>query len=260
MDKLVSIIVPTYNVENYLDQCMQCLLNQTYPHIEIILCDDCSTDATREVLEKYKALPNIKVLYNQKNMRQAATRNRCIAEAAGDYIMVQDADDLCALDRVEKLMAALEDGVDFVGSSCYCFDETCTFDVLRGRREYPVAKDLWWGIPFVHASILFRKAALEAVEGYRISKVTARGEDYDLIMRMYAAGLRGKNIPDQLYGYRVDRATIARRTFRARLDECVIRYQGYRANQILLPLGWLFVLKPIPAHFLQVMKNLKGKK
>lgn len=77
-----------------------------------------------------------------------------------------------------------------------------------------------------------------------------------MIMRLYANGFRGKNIPEMLYGYRADQANYAHRTFRSRIDEMIIRYEGYKANHILLSWGWLFILWPIPAYFYQIIKNI----
>ena len=81
-----------------------------------------------------------------------------------------------------------------------------------------------------------------------MSPETASNEDYDLFMRLYAAGFRGCNVPEVLYGYRVDEAALRRRTFRARIDECRVRAYGFRRLGILFPRGWLYVLRPIAAH------------
>lgn len=116
---LVSVIVPTYNVENYIDECMNSLLNQTYKNIEIVICDDHSTDKTVQALSKYKDSEHITVLTNDQNLRQASTRNKCINACKGDYIAIQDADDISSTDRIEKLIDAFEDGIDFVGSGCF---------------------------------------------------------------------------------------------------------------------------------------------
>lgn len=255
-NSLVSIIIPVYNAAAYLDDCVNSILSQTYQNIEIILCDDCSTDNSKEVLKKYETNPHCKVLYNKKNLRQASTRNRCIQIASGDYIMMQDADDIATSDRVKKLLAGFDDSekVDFVSSSCFLFDENGKYGSIHNKVIYPQKKNLLKGIPFVHASCMFKSETLKAVGGYRISKMTRRGEDYDLIMRLYAAGFRGKNIDDELYGYRVDKDCYSRRTFSARIDEIKIRFYGYKANNILFPLGILYMFKPLAAYFYQIIK------
>ncbi len=255
MDRKVSVIIAAYNVEEYIDQCMESIFNQTYSNIEVVICDDCSTDGTYERLKKYADNPDVKVFRNKENTRQALSRNMCIENCTGDYILIQDADDISESDRIEKLMDAFEDGIDFVGSACYCFNEKeGSFENWVKKHEYPKSKDLLWDISFVHASILFKKECLQHVGGYRLTKHTKRGEDYDLILRLYAAGYRGKNIPDLLYGYRVNRNTVNRRSFKSRIDECFIRFEGFKSNHILFPFGWLFVFKPIVAFLYQIYK------
>ena len=257
---LVSIIMGAYNCSQTIGGSIQSIIDQTYSNWELIICDDCSTDNTYELLKEWESRDSrIRLFRNENNLHQAAARNRCIKASVGEYIMIQDADDVCTSNRVETLMAAFDSEVDFVGSGCWLFDDSSVYSEKSPRVFFPKPKDLLWGIPFVHASIMFRKACLDAVGGYRICHYTKRGEDYDLILRLYAAGFRGKNIADILYGYRVDRNTLSRRTFGARLDEMRIRWHGFRLNGILFPLGWLYALKPIPAHLYHIIKLSRYK-
>ena len=251
----VSVIIPTYNVENYIDECIQSILNQTFKDFEIIICDDCSTDGTLTRIEKYCDYSNIRVFKNEKNLGQALTRNKCIENSKGNFILIQDADDISVPNRIEILLNEFEPNIDFVGSACFCFNENDgIFENLVNKHIYPKPKNLLYGISFVHASIIFRRNCIESVGGYRSTKHTMRGEDYDLIMRLYADGFQGKNIPNLLYGYRVGIETIGRRTLKARVDECFVRFHGFKSNRILFPLGIFFVFKPIAAHFYQLIK------
>lgn len=255
---LVSVIIPVYNAEKYIDECIESILNQTYSNIEVIVTDDCSTDASWIRLKKYESDKRFTLLKNDTNLHQAATRNRCIAASKGDYILVQDADDISEPQRLFTLLNAFDSNVDFVGSACYCFNsKNGRFENWIKKTEYPIPRDLLSGMPFVHASILFKKDCLVKVGGYRQSKHTKRGEDYDLIMRLYANGYRGKNIRELLYGYRVDGETVGRRNFQARIDECFIRLEGFKENHLLFPVGWIYVFKPILAHFYQMVKYRK---
>ena len=85
----VSIIVPIYNSELYLDKCIQSLINQTLEDIEIILIDDCSTDNSKNKIEEYYNLYKNKIvpIYLSKNQKQGAARNKGIEVATGEYIL-----------------------------------------------------------------------------------------------------------------------------------------------------------------------------
>ena len=87
-----SIIVPIYNTEKYLDKCIKSVLNQTMSDYELILIDDCSTDASLKIAYKYKS-NHVKVLKNTSNLGLSETRNIGIKNASGDYIIFLDSDD-----------------------------------------------------------------------------------------------------------------------------------------------------------------------
>lgn len=111
----ISIIVPVYNVEPYLRQCMDSLINQTYQNIEIICVDDGSTDASGEILERYMAKSaNVQVIH-QKNSGLSAARNIGFSFSTGDYIMYVDSDDWIDLETCEVAVnTATEHKADIV--------------------------------------------------------------------------------------------------------------------------------------------------
>ena len=99
----VSIIVPTYNVENYIEDCLDSLVNQTLQDIEIIVINDGSTDNTLENILKYSTKDKrIKVLY-QKNAGPSAARNKGLEAATGEYVAFVDADDWISPNYMENL-------------------------------------------------------------------------------------------------------------------------------------------------------------
>lgn len=101
--KLVSIIVPLYNVEKYIYQCITSLLNQTYSNIEIILIDDGSTDNSSVVIKNICTNNDIIKYYYQKNKGVSAARNLGISVSEGEYITFIDADDFVQPDYIEYL-------------------------------------------------------------------------------------------------------------------------------------------------------------
>ena len=105
----VSIIIPVYNAEKYLERCMDSLLNQTYKNIEIIAINDGSKDHSLDILKKYqKENKNVKV-YTQENIGISKTRNRGIKYATGDYIMFVDNDDFLDNDYIKTYINELKE-------------------------------------------------------------------------------------------------------------------------------------------------------
>lgn len=100
----VSIIVPIYNVQNYLGECLDSILNQTHKNIEIILINDGSTDDSSEIMKKYASKDNRIICINKENEGVSLTRNIGINYATGDYVCFSDADDILEKDYVDYLL------------------------------------------------------------------------------------------------------------------------------------------------------------
>lgn len=111
----VSIIVPVYNAEKYLEKCLESLLNQTYKNIEIICVNDGSIDKSLELLNLYNKNDNRIVIYTQNNQGQSVARNMGLEKATGDYIMFVDSDDWVDRTIVEIMLEeALKNNADIV--------------------------------------------------------------------------------------------------------------------------------------------------
>ncbi len=103
---LVSIVLPIYNVEKYLDRCMQSIINQTYSNIEIIMVDDGSTDSSGKLCEKWKEKDSRISVIHKNNEGLGLARNTGIENANGEYICFFDSDDYIDLDTIECLYNA----------------------------------------------------------------------------------------------------------------------------------------------------------
>lgn len=100
----VGIIIPTYNVEQYIFRGIESCINQTYLNIEIIIVDDGSTDSTYEIAKSYARQDDRIVTYKQKNFGVSSARNKALEICTSDYVIFLDSDDWLELDTVEKLI------------------------------------------------------------------------------------------------------------------------------------------------------------
>ncbi|MGZ3901228.1 MAG: glycosyltransferase family 2 protein [Bacteroidia bacterium] len=104
---LVSICIPVYNGDKYIDETILCCINQSYKNLEIIISDNCSTDKTVEYINKYND-PRIKIFSNETNIGLVANYRKALTYATGKYMAFLGADDGMTLDAVEKEVAIME--------------------------------------------------------------------------------------------------------------------------------------------------------
>lgn len=138
MEELISVIIPVYNVEKYLDRCMQSVLKQTYRNLEIILVDDGSTDASGKICDEYREKDDrIKVIHKE-NGGASSARNVGLKIATGNFIGFVDSDDLIVGDMYEYLSDLLhQTNADLV--SCCCTTKIKELDYKNKNevlREY----------------------------------------------------------------------------------------------------------------------------
>ena len=125
---LVSIIVPAYNVEKYVSNCIESLLSQTYSHIEVILVNDGSQDSTPDILDQYSSRdPRVQV-FHKENQGVSSARNTGIRESKGDFLVFVDGDDYLASDYISYMLSLVEK----TGSE-FCFSKNCY--TSRGERQ-----------------------------------------------------------------------------------------------------------------------------
>ena len=102
-NKLVTVALAVYNVEPYLKEALDSIVNQTYRNLDILCIDDCSTDKTFEILKDYQRIDSrIRIVRQPKNQGLAVSRNAAIELAQGEFIIMLDGDDIFSLQMVEK--------------------------------------------------------------------------------------------------------------------------------------------------------------
>lgn len=110
----ISVIIPVYNAEKYLENCINSIFNQNYKNYEIILVNDGSTDNSLSICEKLKKESNKVKIINQKNSGVATTRNKGLLEATGDYIIFMDNDDIISEDFFNKFLEENDNDYDII--------------------------------------------------------------------------------------------------------------------------------------------------
>ena len=108
MEKLVSIIVPVYNVDKYLERCVNSIIQQSYRNLEIILVDDGSTDNSGTICDTYKEKDDRIIVIHKENGGLSDARNAGIKIFTGEYVTFIDSDDYVSLDMISYMMLVLE--------------------------------------------------------------------------------------------------------------------------------------------------------
>ncbi len=125
MKPKVSVVIPVYNTEKYLEQCLESVLNQTLQDIEVICVDDGSSDRSLDILREFEEKDERVKVVCQRNQYAGAARNNGMNLARGEWITFIDSDDYLELDGLEKLYTIAEkDALEFVKASAYCWNES----------------------------------------------------------------------------------------------------------------------------------------
>lgn len=159
----ISIGIPFYNAESYLEDAICSVLAQTYSYWELILVDDGSTDRSLEIAKQYAAADErIRVISDGKNKRLATRLNQIIKESKYDYIARMDADDLMSNDRLKLQLQVLEKNkkIDLVTTGCLTIDKYSELTGVRVGNNYQMnAAMILEGVTnLLHASLLARKS------------------------------------------------------------------------------------------------------
>ncbi|MCC8140681.1 MAG: glycosyltransferase [Lachnospiraceae bacterium] len=142
--KLVSIVVPVYNAETFLNRCVDSLIAQTWENIEIILVDDGSTDASGGIIDAYARMDGRVKALHKRNGGVSSARNMGIDHAEGEYIIFADSDDCLHRELIEIYMLALEkDEIIICGNEGDTFQTDCSYlSKWEEQRKYYTQRDL----------------------------------------------------------------------------------------------------------------------
>lgn len=252
---MVSVIVPIYNVEEYLEECLESIRNQTYTNIEVILVNDGSTDGSIEICERFCQQDNRFKLLTQENQGLSAARNRGVKESIGEYIMFVDSDDLVKENIVEVLFFYMNSDVDIVECQITrCKDELIenkpTSIMFKGESTEAILKSIEFKeVKFCAFTKLYRRELVEKVpflEGYIYEDVYTGMNYLKYIRKMVAVDLKG-------YYYRVRPNSIMTKSFNEKnLDIFPIGkklIESFDDNEYLLPYIGYFIFYLSLSHY-----------
>ncbi|WP_448702967.1 glycosyltransferase family 2 protein [Mucilaginibacter sp. AW1-3] len=204
---MVSIIMPAFNAERFIEETILSVQNQTYTDWELIIVDDGSTDQTAAIVKSMQADKRIKYVY-QQNKKQAAARNNALSNATGNWIAFLDADDVWPALKLEKqLKYAEEINADVFYTGGEIVDEQGRFisgyNTVYGRcPAIEMYKLLFEGNPIPILSVMFKREWFEKV-GLQDEDTRMTGcEDWDYWVRLAKAGADFYGIDENLFSYR----------------------------------------------------------
>ncbi|MDO9385847.1 MAG: glycosyltransferase [Thiobacillus sp.] len=235
---VISVLLSVYNSEKYVSLAIESILNQTFADFELIIVDDCSSDASWDICLKYAQQDNrIVAVRNKLNLGGCETLNVGLKLAKGRYIARQDNDDWSYPDRLAKQLKFMEthQNVGIVGGNMEIINED---GKVIGKRTYNytdgmIRKKIFRYSPFSHPLVMFRKSILDTVGYYNPEYAPA--DDYDLYFRIGKVS-KFANLNEILMKYRVIPTSLTNsRTKKMELATIKVRnlYQNdvhYRAN------------------------------
>lgn len=259
---LISVLMGVYYRRPHtelLERSVASVLEQTHLRLELLICDDGSAPEASAYLEEVaRREPRVRLIRRGTLFSLPAKLNACLAEARGDYIARMDDDDYSHPERFAAQLQYLEEHPDtaFVGCNVRLWRDGVVGE--RHLPEYPEVRDFYFVQPYIHPALLFRKEVLAAVGGYSEDPCCTLCEDYDLLLRLYAAGYRGCNLQVCLLDYTVPVTAKGNRKMRHRWNEAVTRFRRFRELGVL-PAALPYVVKPLAVGLIPepILRKLK---
>lgn len=203
----VSVIMPVYNAERYLEEAIHCILNQTHRNLELLIYNDGSADQTNQICSKIEEKdPRIKYFSSEKNRGNLFATNFLFSRCAGDYVAIQDADDLCNINKLELQLQAFHENSNLamVGTQFLKIDQHGAelFCGLLPRTNAEIKKTMErFIIPVLYASVLVKATVVKQIGGFPEFFNRQGYADLDWLAK---CALYGEviNLDQPLYSYR----------------------------------------------------------
>jgi len=239
-ENLVSVIIPVYNVEKYLDKCVESVINQTYKNLEIILVDDGSPDACPQMCDNWvKKDKRIKVIHKQ-NGGQGSARNMALDVCKGDYICFVDSDDFVEPDYVQELLSAcLNNNADIaickirnINESTYTQKDETPFSSSISVSGNNIVYDAYTNQSlYSHSPCnkLYKKFIFENLRFPEIKMC----EDSAIYLQTFHAAKKIVAVPNTLYNYIIHSGSTMHRAMTLERIESILKNYDYNINFVI---------------------------
>jgi glycosyltransferase involved in cell wall biosynthesis len=198
MKPLISVILPVYNCEKYINQCIDSILCQTYPNFELLIIDDCSTDNTVNLIQEYKD-ERIKLTIKEKNSGYTDSLNWAISIAKGEYIARMDGDDISMPTRFEEQLKIMEANPKIIVCGTNAKVINTQRVLLKAEFDQDLKLALFDSNPFIHPSVMIKKSIFNKT---LYDKLMEPAEDFDLWCKISTFG-EFYNVQKTLLAYRI---------------------------------------------------------
>jgi|GEM_PF-1635899 len=218
-DRLVSVIVPAYKADKYLKECLDSLLNQTYPFLEVVVVYEGHDLATKHVLNGYVNNEKFKLISEEKNLGAAHTRNLAIKHSTGDYIAFCDADDIFSPEKIEEQMKIVDPKFGLTYTDFSLIDEGG--NLVDNIKSPEWNFDKWiksWYICF--STVMVKRSVLESAG--LMDESLSSNEDFDLLIRL-SKQTNFRRTPKRLVYRRIHSSNLSRSK-----KTIISRYHIYR--------------------------------
>ncbi len=210
--KLISVIMPAYNAEQFVEEAINSILCQTYRNWELIVINDQSTDRTCEIVQAYASRDDRITMVMGAGRGVAAALNLGIEAAKGDYIARMDADDISLPERFEKQARFLDEhpNIEVCATQfqrLYKYNSVPVDNSVVLLENQEIQTNLLFACVIAHPTVMFRRSVFDC--GWRYDE-QVMAEDYDLWTRMIPK-IRFACLPDVLFQYRVSEESISRK-------------------------------------------------
>ncbi len=198
---LVSVIMPVCNASAYLYEALNSTLYQTYKNIEVVIVDDACTDDSMDIVHSFYD-KRIRVIRNTENIGLAASLNKAIQLAHGEYLARMDADDIAFPDRIEKQVTFFEQHpeVDVLGTAMQYIGHSTYLNFFPEHHE-ACKSFLVFNVCFGHPSVMLRKHVFSSRDNFYKAEYKQYSEEFDLWCRLVDR-FRFHNLPEVLLYYR----------------------------------------------------------